>query len=65
MTLLPARTFWEEVTALHAESFRNEVPHFFSRHYSDVAEIFQTNLVEARLATWRCSRLGLRFSLKT
>jgi hypothetical protein len=45
--LSPARTFWEKVTALHAESFRDEVPLFFSRHYSDVAEIFQTNLGEA------------------
>jgi hypothetical protein len=44
ITLLPARTFWEKVTALHAESFRDEVPHFFSRHYSDVAAMFQTEL---------------------
>jgi hypothetical protein len=37
-TVLTAdRTFWEKVTALHAESFRDEVPRFFSRHYSDVA----------------------------
>ncbi len=42
--LSAARTFWEKVTALHAESFRDEVPHFFSRHYSDVAEIFRTDL---------------------
>jgi hypothetical protein len=40
--LSPERTFWEKVTALHAESFRDEVPHFFSRHYSDVAAMFQT-----------------------
>lgn len=45
--LLPTRTFWEKVTALHAESFRDEVPLFFSRHYSDVGEIFQTNLGES------------------
>jgi nucleotidyltransferase AbiEii toxin of type IV toxin-antitoxin system len=31
------RTFWEKVTALHAESFRDEMPRFFARHYSDVA----------------------------
>jgi hypothetical protein len=47
IALSPIRTFWEKVTALHAESFRDEVPLFFSRHYSDVAEIFQTNLGEA------------------
>jgi hypothetical protein len=41
--LSPARTFWEKVTALHAESFRDEVPHFFSRHYSDVATMFQAD----------------------
>ena len=45
--LSPARTFWEKVTALHAASFRDEVPHFFSRHYSDVAAVFQTDLGKA------------------
>jgi Nucleotidyl transferase AbiEii toxin, Type IV TA system len=38
------RTFWEKVTALHAESFRDEVPRFFSRHYSDVAILSRTDL---------------------
>ncbi len=42
--LSPARTFWEKVTALHAQSFRDEVPRFFSRHYSDVAAIFTSTL---------------------
>jgi Nucleotidyl transferase AbiEii toxin, Type IV TA system len=37
------RTFWEKVTALHAESFRERLLPFFSRHYSDVAEIFATD----------------------
>ncbi|HEV3155719.1 MAG TPA: nucleotidyl transferase AbiEii/AbiGii toxin family protein [Candidatus Baltobacteraceae bacterium] len=41
------RTFWEKITALHAESFRNEVSRFFSRHYSDVASIFGTNVGKA------------------
>jgi hypothetical protein len=45
--LSPARTFWEKVTALHAESFRDIVPHFYSRHYSDVAAILQTPVGEA------------------
>lgn len=40
--LAPDRTFWEKVTALHAESFRARTPRFFSRHYSDVATILQT-----------------------
>jgi hypothetical protein len=40
--LVPDRTFWEKVTALHAESFRAETRPFFSRHYSDVAAILQT-----------------------
>lgn len=35
--LSPWRTFWEKVTALHAERFRDIVPHFYSRHYSDAA----------------------------
>jgi hypothetical protein len=42
--LSPTRTFWEKITALHAESFRDQMPRFFSRHYFDVAEIFQTDL---------------------
>ncbi|HEY1655349.1 MAG TPA: nucleotidyl transferase AbiEii/AbiGii toxin family protein [Candidatus Tumulicola sp.] len=45
--LLPKRTFWEKVTALHAESFRDGVPHFFSRHYSDVASMRATEIGEA------------------
>jgi hypothetical protein len=45
--LMPCRTFWEKATALHAESFRDEVPRFFSRHYSDVAALSTTD------AGWR------------
>lgn len=41
--LLPERTFWEKVTALHAESHRDVVPRFFSRHYSDVATLCATD----------------------
>jgi Nucleotidyl transferase AbiEii toxin, Type IV TA system len=44
--LKPDRTFWEKVTALHAESFRDDVPRFFSRHYSDVAVLSQTDMGE-------------------
>jgi len=44
--LSPLRTFWEKVTALHAESFRDIAPHFFSRHYSDVAAMLQTPIGE-------------------
>jgi len=40
--LSPDRTFWEKVTALHAESFREKTSRFFSRHYSDVAAMLQT-----------------------
>ena len=43
------RTFWEKVTALHAESFRDEVPRFFARHYSDVAVISRTDLGAASI----------------
>ncbi len=37
------RTFWEKAAALHAESFRDQVPRFFARHYSDVAELSRTD----------------------
>ncbi|HUA09912.1 MAG TPA: nucleotidyl transferase AbiEii/AbiGii toxin family protein [Candidatus Acidoferrales bacterium] len=40
--LTPDRTFWEKVTALHAESFRATPKQFFSRHYYDVAAMLQT-----------------------
>lgn len=45
--LSPGRTFWEKVTALHAESFRDVVPHFYSRHYSDVGAMLQNSIGEA------------------
>ncbi|HEY2473548.1 MAG TPA: nucleotidyl transferase AbiEii/AbiGii toxin family protein [Candidatus Cybelea sp.] len=45
--LLPTRTFWEKVTAIHAESFKDGVPQFFSRHYSDVAAMLQSEIGNA------------------
>jgi hypothetical protein len=42
--LVPDRTFWEKVTALHAESFRGKPKQFFSRHYSDVAAMLGTRI---------------------
>ncbi len=42
--LVPDRTFWEKVTALHAESHRETTSRFFSRHYSDVAAILGTEI---------------------
>lgn len=42
--LAPERTFWEKVTALHAESFREEPKRFLSRHYSDVAAMLRTQI---------------------
>lgn len=42
--LVPDRTFWEKVTALHAESFRPKAKQFFSRHYSDVAAMLHTQI---------------------
>ncbi|MDE2482043.1 MAG: nucleotidyl transferase AbiEii/AbiGii toxin family protein [bacterium] len=42
--LVPDRTFWEKVTALHAESFQAKQKQFFSRHYYDVASMLQTQV---------------------
>lgn len=42
--LSPDRTFWEKVTALHAESFRDNPKQFLSRHYSDVAAMLRTRI---------------------
>lgn len=39
LTVLPERTFWEKVTILHREAFRNEnrtLPSRYSRHYYDL-----------------------------
>jgi hypothetical protein len=39
------RTFWEKVTALHAEAHRpadSPTPQYFSRHYYDVAMLLDT-----------------------
>jgi hypothetical protein len=46
VTVLSAtRTFWEKVTALHAEAHRladSPTPQYFSRHYCDVAVLLDT-----------------------
>ena len=46
VTVLSARrTFWEKVTALHAEAHRPEdspTPQYFSRHYYDIAMLLDT-----------------------
>jgi hypothetical protein len=39
--LVPHRTFWEKVTALHVETFRAKPKQFFSRHYADVAAMLR------------------------
>ena len=42
--LVPDRTFWEKVTALHVESFQAKAKQFFSRHYYDVAAMLKTQV---------------------
>jgi predicted nucleotidyltransferase component of viral defense system len=46
VTVLSARrTFWEKVTALHAEAHRplgSSTPQYFSRHYYDIAMLLDT-----------------------
>lgn len=46
VTVLSARrTFWEKVTALHAEAHRSDeipTPQYFSRHYYDIAMLLET-----------------------
>lgn len=47
VTVLAAqRTFWEKATALHAEAHRpadTATPHYFSRHYYDLAMLLDTD----------------------
>jgi predicted nucleotidyltransferase component of viral defense system len=51
VTVLSAeRTFWEKVTALHAEAHRpadSATPQYFSRHYYDVAMLLDTEQGQA------------------
>ena len=52
-TLSARRTFWEKVTALHAEHHRpisSPTPLNFSRHYYDVAMLAETDEGQAALA---------------
>ena len=53
LTVLPERTFWEKVTILHREAFREEnrpFPARYSRHYYDLYRMMQTEVKYNALA---------------
>ena len=53
LTVLPERTFWEKVTILHREAFREEdrpFPSRYSRHYYDLYRMMQTSVKDNALA---------------
>ena len=53
LTVLPERTFWEKVTILHREVFREEdrpFPTRQSRHYYDLYRMMQTEVKDNALA---------------
>lgn len=53
LTVLPERTFWEKVTILHREAFREEdrpFPSRYSRHYYDLYRMMQTEVKDNALA---------------
>ncbi len=53
LTVLPERTFWEKVTILHREAFRDEARPFptrYSRHYYDLYRMMQTEVKNNALA---------------
>ena len=53
LTVLPERTFWEKVTILHREAFREEdrpFPTRYSRHYYDLYRMMQTEVKDNALA---------------
>jgi hypothetical protein len=53
LTVLPERTFWEKVTILHREAFRDEdrpFPSRYSRHYYDVYCMTKTPVKDCALA---------------
>ena len=52
LTVLPERTFWEKVTILHREAFREEnspFPTRYSRHYYDLYRMMQTEVKDNAL----------------
>lgn len=53
LTVMPERTFWEKVTILHREAFRDEnrpFPTRYSRHYYDLYRMMQTEVKDNALA---------------
>ena len=53
LTVLPERTFWEKVTILHREAFREEdrpFPTRYSRHYYDLYRMMQTEVKDNALS---------------
>ena len=53
LTVLPERTFWEKVTILHREAFREEdrpFPTRYSRHYYDLYRMAKTEVKDNALA---------------
>ena len=53
LTVLPERTFWEKVTILHREAFREAdrpFPSRYSRHYYDLYRMMQTEVKDNALA---------------
>lgn len=53
LTVLPERTFWEKVTILHREAFREKgrpFPTRYSRHYYDLYRMMQTEVKDNALA---------------
>lgn len=52
LTVMPERTFWEKVTILHREAFRDEnrpFPTRYSRHYYDLYRMMQTDVKDNAL----------------
>ena len=53
LTVLPERTFWEKVTILHREAFRDEnrpFPSRYSRHYYDLHSMAKSPVKDRALA---------------
>ena len=53
LTVMPERTFWEKVTILHREAFREEsrpFPTRYSRHYYDLYRMMQSDVEQNALA---------------
>ena len=64
LSIIPEKTFWEKVTILHAESYRNDPKHRYSRHYYDVYKMIGTKIEDDSITNLSLLEQVVRFKKK-